>query len=164
MMEVRLNHNPRNPISAVVHEKVGTYLTLDFQQQNGNTISLLLPPHMAAATHLIADLFNSHIGRNQIAAMAVQSISEGQAVVAIPSGAAMPPEGAIAIIAAITAPYSIGDVNTRGQILVRVNDEATTWLDRGKAWVTAAQAKQAAPYGWETYLNTGDGMCAISRR
>lgn len=176
-MDVRLNHNPRNPITAKVHESVGSYLTLDFEQPNGNNISLFLPAHMAAATHLIADLFNSHIGRNQMAAMAVQSISEGMAVVQIPDGAVMPSEGAIAIISAIIATeepikYVLGDVNSLGQILVQVSDETTAWLDRGRAWVTAAQAKAAEAYGWETFMvipdcstaNRSGDIVAISRR
>lgn len=178
-METRINHNPRNPISARVSEKVGAYLTLDFEQPNGNSISLFLPPHMGTVVHLIADLFNSHIGKpvmtNEDIARALMREfpkAPSDASAPLPTGSGISADGAMAIAVAISSTaetndrptYQVGDVNERGQVLVRVSDELTSWLDRGKAWVAAPQAQDASHYGWITEFIHGDGTHCISRR
>lgn len=165
-MDVRINHNPRNPISARVHEKVGSFLTLDFEQPNGNNISIMLPPHMGAVVHLIADLFNSHIGQ-QVTAIAASKIEVGDPVslVPFPTGSGISTQAAVAIATLIVAEpeYTLGDVNGRGQVLVRISDETASWLDRGKAWVTATQAERAHAHGWVTNFIMADGAVCISR-
>lgn len=185
-METRINHNPRNPISAKVHEKVGSFLTLDFEQPNGNTISLFLPPHMGVVTHLIADLFNSHIGKSVSGVTSpVRGLADqlggniafsftlphpADPIAPLPTGSGISTEGVIAIAAVMASEqpiawsYQIGDVNDYGHILVRVSDETVSWLERGKAWVTAEQAGKAGRYGWETELVMRDGTYCISKR
>lgn len=108
-MDVRLNAtNPRNPVTAVMHCKPGSFLSLDFEQSNGNSVSIFLPPHMEAVAAMIVGAFNAHMTGERPAdgKVIVDLYEDGQVIgmrvePGIPAGGALNTKAATAMAIAL---------------------------------------------------------------